>query len=86
MNAGTGNGNKEHLAQETITLSDGFHITASTDGNFRAAIQTHVIPEQPESEAVNYVKTEIAAISGLSSGPALTMRTQNSYLSVTGSG
>ena len=67
----TGNGNREYLAKESITLSDGFHITAATDGKFRAAIQVHVIPEQPESEAVNYVKTEVAAISGLSSGTAL---------------
>ena len=65
-------GNREYLARETITLSEGFHIQASTHGSFRAAIQVHVAPVQPESEAVNYVKTEIAAISGLSSGVTLT--------------
>ncbi|MDN5214953.1 DUF6443 domain-containing protein [Fulvivirgaceae bacterium BMA12] len=64
-------GNKEYLAEETITLSDGFQVNASTDGKFRAAIQAHVIPAQPESEAVNYEKTEIAAISGLSNRSAL---------------
>ena len=42
LNQATGNGNREYLAQETITLSDGFHIKASTDGKFRAALLNHV--------------------------------------------